>query len=205
MNVTEIDLRRKFYELNKIYFNNDLDATKVQFKLSYRMTSTRGMFKPTKPLPTITISHLIAEADIELERTMTHEMIHYLQYQKGFKLAHDLYFKIKALDIKKINPELDIKRTAFFKDQKTAGKIENKRLSRNAGKPLYAVIRDDGEKVNFIRNISRVEKMHLIEKKGYVIKEINNSTEIRCCKNYQSLMTIKYYFPYEAVKDLIEG
>lgn len=193
-------IREKAEEFNTIYFDNTIDISKISFRISKRMVSTRGTFRG-HPEQEITLSALLLENSEEWEKTLIHEMIHAYQFQKGLKMGHGYSFKnIANMIYSKSGSTIIITRTNSFKDEAIKDKVHEIKASKIHTQ--YVVIWPKG-KVNFVKGLSQDDILAL--KKYYDAKVyINNKihTGVRHCKNYSYLIKARYYYKEDILESL---
>jgi hypothetical protein len=190
-------LKEKAIEFNSYYFDNELNIDDCNFRISKRMTRTRGKFFSKNK--EITISHFLMENKIEWEITLLHELIHFWQLEKDYKLDHGESFKHKAFDIyKKSNKKFNIHRTTEYKDKSIEEKVIKKKTENI--KSQYIIIKEN--KVNFIRFLFNEEIIKL-KNIGYeVYRNKKIISDVKHCKNFLYLINARYYYEKNTFKDL---
>lgn len=193
-------IREKAEEFNTIYFDNTIDISKISFRISKRMVSTRGTFR-AQSIQEITLSALLLENSEEWEKTLIHEMIHAYQFQKGYKMGHGSDFKyMSGMIYFKSGSTILITRTNSFKDEAIKEKVHDIKASKISTQ--YVIVWPKG-KVNFVKGLSEDDISAL--KKYYDAKiYINNKihTGVRHCKNYNYLVKARYYYKEDILESL---
>ena len=104
--ITLPKLETLFEKFNKEYFNGELQKPNFRIKTNKRQLGCCEV-KHTVTNPyvnvTIVISNYYNVPSKDLEETMLHEMIHYMEYVKHKKMTHTKTFKEKADEINKLS------------------------------------------------------------------------------------------------------
>lgn len=186
----------KAKEFNKEYFNNELNINQLKFRISTRMTKTRGTFKGSCKMgtTTITISNRLYQVYEEWTKTLLHEMIHYWQFVKYGYADHGKTFKRKSNDIYKLSKgTYDISRLS-----KTP---EFLRVQNKTQDYYYKVTNKEETKIWFLKKVDTKIIKRLVDneyKIGAITIDTPNS--ITFCKNVNYLLRAKYYYKPEVLK-----
>jgi len=186
-----LNLKEESKKANWKFFNGELDIDKLTFKISKKMTTTRGKFTWTyKNEVTITISDLIMESDVEAYKTLIHELVHYYQWTNEMKIDHGEGFRYLASKINAIDPSLEINRTNNCQDQFVANRIKEKRM--NLIKNQYMI--KSGNHNNFMKNLKtpEIESLKASGHRVFVVK--NPNMKIRNHKNMSSYQRRNYFY-----------
>ena len=188
------DIKEKAIEYNKKYFDNCLNINDITFSISKRMTKTRGICKIKNGQCSITLSELICISDQELEKTLTHELIHYWQYKTYKKMDHGNTFKMKSEEINQLNDNLNISRLTTFSDQTIIDKLVALKREKLGEQFLIKLNKDNKEFCIFMKKLSPSEidiivKKHKVQVYKLMEPELRISHTIK-----KSLLTKDEFF-----------
>lgn len=201
--MTTSEIRKYAEKFNKDLFDNELNISKIDFKISKKMINVLGNFRYQKKgifnyYQRITISENILISENDFENTLIHEMVHAWQFQKNKGLSHGYTFIQKSDIIKeKSNGKYCIRKSS--NNEILSSSVINKILDKKAERVIkinqYAIIYKN--QVNFIKNLNKLEIDHF-KVRGYkIFKATTPITGIRNCKNIVAYACRKYYYSLE--------
>lgn len=197
-------LREKAQEFNEEYFDGRIPLGTINFRVSKRMTTTRGMYSSRKE---ISMSALLMESDVEWNKTLLHEMVHAYQHLvNGEKPNHGRTFKNLSTHIqRKSRGKYNVTRTNGFEDEKVAEKVQTIRERKTAENTHYVVYKktyNGTMRYNFAKNLSRWEVAEL-QSMDYTVGITDDSLmKVRTCKNANYVKRARYYYDDKVIKDL---
>lgn len=192
---------QKAMEFNNEFFRNELPLHKNLFRISNRMSHTRGYYKTNG---TVVLSSLIMLDEVEWHLTLLHELIHMYQHQvMGIRPDHGRTFKNISRYIYNTSKGVyNITRTTEAESELVAEAIMQKQLSRKSNSTSFIVWKNNRHW--FIRNLSPEEKLYLIShnyKMGKVTNTDFNPTHVRHCKNITYLIKARYFYSEKVLKN----
>lgn len=192
-----IKIKEKAKEFNKDYFGGEINISNLTFRVSKKMSRTRGHYTPFKK--EITLSYIVMQSEKDWHHTLLHEMIHawedtVLKERPG----HGFNFKLKAKNIRYLsNGQYKISTATSPLSNVVAEAIQEKRTSRLQNQ--YMVKRKNIKGYNFLKNLSPGEVEFLIGR-GYKVYRVNNPvSNVRHCKNIRYFQRADYYYSERSI------
>lgn len=194
-----LTLKQEAIEMNKKYFNNEIDLNRVKFNISKRYTKTRGTFSTLKG---ITLSYLLMEFPHEWKKTLLHELIHSYTYQKYDTLDHGKDFKALSAKIYGISKGVyNITRITEASAELNIA-IKNKRSCSSS--VSYAVFNPKRNTWNFLRNLKADEidcLKNILNRVVYLYT--GDIKEWRYNKNFEAYITTKYCYNARYTEEIL--
>lgn len=192
MKATVNDLVQKAEEFNAKYFDGALVINNLTFRISNRMTRTRGFYNGHKRM--ITISGIIASSEIEWHKTLLHELIHAYQHVAYRSVNHGPTFKKETDRIYKLsNGQFDINRTTFAADTAVAEELHKRKVKRIGEQ--YLISRNNRNW--FLRNLTPLQ-IRMLKKDGYSVYRMDKvETTVRNIRSFRDFTNngVRYYYP----------
>jgi hypothetical protein len=174
---------------NKIYFNNELDLSKVEVKWSSRISSTKfgsTVHKKATGNCIVSLNPAIHDVEKEWKNTLLHELVHVWQVQNSTKMNHSETFKNKSREIFEIDGKYKIEIKGSYD------------MMVKMSFTQYAIFRGENS-INFMKNLSLSDIQFL---KAHGIKVYRNTGKllnVRHNKNIGSFMVSKYCYPADLI------
>lgn len=196
-------LREKAKEFNNEYFDGRIPLDTIGFRVSNRMTSTRGMYSSKKE---ISMSALLMESETEWNKTLIHEMVHAYQHLVNReKPNHGRTFKNLSTHIqRKSRGKYNVTRTNGFEDEKVAEKVQNIREKKVAYNTHYVVYKTNfgRNRYVFAKNLSRRD-IEILKAVGFTVGITeHNLIKIRFCRNAEYVRRANYYYDDAVIEKL---
>lgn len=194
-------LKNKASEFNNEYFDGRIPLNTINFRVSNRMTTTRGMYSSRKE---IKMSGILMSSDLEWEKTLLHELIHAYQHLALMQRPdHGRTFKNLATHIqRKSRGKFNITRTSEFVDEKVAEQVQTIREAKVSNNTHYVVYKNGTTRYNFAKNLSRREIAEL-QSMGYTVGITDDSLmKVRTCKNATYVKRARYFYDKQVIDKL---
>lgn len=192
----EAKMKKAAKEFNTKFFENELDIDSIKFKVSTRMTRTRGTCTVRNGEVSITLASELFLANSEWKPTLLHEMIHAYQWKDGDNLNHGDSFKSMSRRIKTLSKgEYVLTRCTATKDKKVAEAVASKLATKTAQQYVVYSKGPKPTQMNFVRSLTKAQIIWLTSHGRRVQKVLNPTNTIRHKKNFEYILKWESYYP----------